>query len=117
MASARKPAGDLTGRTSEKLAAERTAAAKERAAHIATATLVAESEKANKIVDLVDRELPEVEEQPVVVEASDRVVRVNANLEDVVIGQGNYFTFEAGVQYRVPAHVAAHLEEKGLVWH
>jgi hypothetical protein len=84
---------------------------------MATATVVAESEKSNVVVDLVDGPKPEVEEQPLVVEESDRVIRANSDMTDVVIGQGNYFTFEAGVQYRVPAFVANHLEEKGLIWH
>jgi hypothetical protein len=117
MATARKPAGDLTGRTAEKLAAARDAEAKERAKTMATATIVAESEKATTVVDLVDRPKPEVEEKPVVVEEAPREIRVNTNLTDVVIGQGNYFTFEVGVPYRVPAFVANHLEEKGLIWH
>ncbi|MFK0015743.1 hypothetical protein [Streptomyces sp. NPDC091027] len=117
MAAPRKAAGDLTGRTAEKLAAARDTEAKERAKSMATATVVAESEKANTVVDLVDQPASTVEEQPVVVEESDRVIRVNADLNDVVIGQGNYFTFEVGVQYRVPAFVANHLEEKGLLWH
>lgn len=117
MATARKPAGDLTGRAAETLAAERDSEAKERAKSMATATIVAETEKANTVVDLVEPPRPAVEEQPVVVEESDRVIRVNAELNDIVIGQGNYFTFEVGVQYRVPATVAAHLEEKGLLWH
>jgi hypothetical protein len=118
MATARKPAGDLTGRQAEALAAARDAEAKERAKSMATATIVAESEKATTVVDLVDKPKPaEVEEQPVVVEEAAREIRVNANLTDVVIGQGNYYTFEVGVPYRVPAFVANHLEEKGLIWH
>ncbi|MFF1711241.1 hypothetical protein [Streptomyces sp. NPDC058268] len=117
MATARKPAGDLTGRTAEKLAAERDAEAKERAKSMATATIVAEAERTSQVVDLVDKPKPEVEEQPVVVEEAPREIRVNTNLNEVVIGQGNYFTFEIGVPYRVPAFVANHLEEKGLLWH
>ncbi|WP_063728988.1 hypothetical protein [Streptomyces sp. RTd22] len=117
MTTARKPAGDLTGRQAEKLAQARDAEAKERAKSMATATIVAESEKSDVVVDLVENPKPEVEEQPVVVEEAPREIRVNANLTDVVIGQGNYFTFEVGVPYRVPAFVANHLEEKGLVWH
>jgi hypothetical protein len=111
MATARKPAGDLTGRQAEALAAARDAEAKERAKTMATATIVAESEKSTTVVDLVDKP------KPAVVEEAAREIRVNANLTDVVIGQGNYYTFEVGVPYRVPAFVANHLEEKGLIWH
>ena len=117
MATARKPAGDLTGRQAEKLAAERDAEAKERAKTMATATIVAEAEKSNTVIDLTAKPAPVVEEQPVVVEEAPREIRVNTNLTDIVIGQGNYLTFEVGVPYRVPAFVANHLEEKGLIWH
>jgi hypothetical protein len=117
MPNPRKPAGDLTGRTAEKLAAARDAEAKERAKSMATATIVAEAERSNEVVDLVEKSAPEVEEQPVVVEEAPREIRVNTNLTDIVIGQGRYFTFETGVPYRVPSDVAAHLEEKGLIWH
>lgn len=46
-----------------------------------------------------------------------KVIRVNTTLEQVTIGVGTEYNFEEGKQYRVPAHVAAHLEEKGYVWH
>jgi hypothetical protein len=46
-----------------------------------------------------------------------KVIRVNTTLEEVTIGVGTSFNFEEGKQYRVPAHVAAHLEEKGYIWH
>lgn len=62
---------------------------------------------------------PVVEVQPemVTVGGGDKVIRVNTKLEDVTIGQGNHYTFEEGKRYKVPAHVAAHLEEKGYIWH
>lgn len=52
-----------------------------------------------------------------VAEAPTKVIRVNTTLEDVTIGQGNLYSFKEGEKYRVPSHVADHLEEKGLVWH
>lgn len=45
------------------------------------------------------------------------VIRINTNLDEVTIGAGNNYTFMEGGQYRVPIHVAEHLEEKGYVWH
>lgn len=50
-------------------------------------------------------------------EGARKVIRVNTTLENVTIGVGTSYNFEEGKQYRVPAHVAAHLEEKGYVWH
>lgn len=43
-------------------------------------------------------------------------MRVVEDLEDVTIGYGNTFTFEAGRTYKVPAFVYNHLAEKGYVW-
>lgn len=45
------------------------------------------------------------------------VIRVNETLSNVTIGAGNYFNFDEGKQYRVPRNVAAHLDEKGYLWH
>lgn len=45
-----------------------------------------------------------------------RVIRVAVDLEDVTIGAGNQYTFRRGKKYKVPKHVADHLEEKGLLW-
>lgn len=50
-------------------------------------------------------------------ERPDRVIIVNTDLEQITIGAGNHYSFNEGEKYRVPAHVADHLEEKGLVWH
>jgi hypothetical protein len=50
-------------------------------------------------------------------EAPYRTIRINSDLESVTIGAGNHYTFREGEKYKVPAHVADHLEEKGYVWH
>ena len=50
-------------------------------------------------------------------ERPDRVIIVNTDLEQITIGAGNHYSFNEGEKYRVPAHVADHLEEKGLIWH
>lgn len=46
-----------------------------------------------------------------------KVIRTNTTLEDVTIGVGTNYTFIEGQQYRVPQHVADHLEELGYIWH
>lgn len=86
----------------------------------------------NTVID-VTGESPMAEEHPVevdtvviddvqdhgvqVVDEDDTVViRVNATVNPT-IGYGNTYNFEEGQRYRVPKHVAQHLESKGLVWH
>lgn len=72
-------------------------------------------EQVKTAVSLLERpdEVEEVEHQ------SDRmvVVRVNSTLNDVTVGQGTNFNFIEGRRYKVPYHVAMHLEEKGYLWH
>lgn len=58
-----------------------------------------------------------VQEQGQLDEGKAVVIRVNTDLEDVTIGVGNNYSFYEGQRYRVPLHVAQHLEEKGYVWH
>lgn len=43
------------------------------------------------------------------------IIRAEYDLEDITIGYGNTHTFRAGMRYRVPRWVAAHLEEKNLI--
>jgi len=57
-------------------------------------------------------------EEPVIVDSDRGVeIRINTDLDEVTIGAGNNYSFKEGQRVRVPAHVAAHLEEKGYVWH
>ena len=60
---------------------------------------------------LLDPNSPALREQPY------RTIRVNADLENVTIGVGNNYNFVEGEKYRVPVHVADHLETLGYVWH
>lgn len=63
-------------------------------------------------------DLGPVESQPVTV-TDDRpqVIQVNTDLEGVTFGAGTSYDFRVGRRYRVPAALAAHLEEKGYLWH
>lgn len=56
------------------------------------------------------------EDEPDVVTGA-RIIRTNIDIDNTVIGQGNYYTFVAGKKYRVPQHVAEHLEGVGALWH
>lgn len=53
----------------------------------------------------------------IIADEATAIIRVNEDLDNVTIGAGNHYSFEMGVRYRVPLHVALHLEEKGYVWH
>ena len=83
--------------------------------------VVAEAELALRRSDDSTHFLDEVhvlgEEPGALREQPFRTIRINSTLEAVTIGAGNHYTFAEGEKYRVPAHVADHLEEKGYVWH
>lgn len=50
-------------------------------------------------------------------EGRNVTIRVNEDLENVTIGAGTLYNFEAGRRYSVPKNIADHLEEKGYIWH
>ncbi|MDJ0463131.1 hypothetical protein [Streptomyces sp. H27-C3] len=107
---------DTTGRVKQTLEKNRDLAEKEAAKAQLVEAQVADDVRA-EIVDLT--EPPEefaIEEAPVVVGESTRELRVVEDLENVTIGYGNTFSFEAGRTYKVPAFVYNHLAEKGYVW-
>ncbi len=106
---------DTTGRAKQVLEKNRDLAEKEAAKAQLVEAQVAE-EVLNEVVDLTQEPEPEIQEAPVVVGESTREMRVVEDLEDVTIGYGNTFTFEAGRTYKVPAFVYNHLAEKGYVW-
>lgn len=53
--------------------------------------------------------------QPTIVKRDSVLIRARYDLENVTIGQGNHYNFEAETRYRVPANVAEHLAERSLV--
>jgi hypothetical protein len=44
-------------------------------------------------------------------------IRVNTDLENMVYGRDNVFTFKRGSRYSVPVSLYNHLEEKGYIYH
>ena len=107
--SQRKPAGDFTGRQAEKLAEQKQAELAERAGSISTINPIPEA--------IVNSQGSDEVAAPVRVKSATVRFKVNTDLEDVTIGQGNIFTFKRGETYTASRHVYDHLEEKGLVWH
>jgi hypothetical protein len=61
-------------------------------------------------------DISEQDPAPVQVAPEFATIRVNCDLEKVTIGQGNHFDFVEGQVYRVPYHVALHLDALGYIW-
>jgi hypothetical protein len=122
MAGAAPKANDFTGRERARLQKEHSEQLALRAEEMSMATAAAASEAANSITDLTGRPdapviVDSVEEVEINVSEAVVVIRVNEDIEDMTLGVGNNYTFKAGQKYKVPKHVADHLEEKGYVWH
>ncbi|MGW1180153.1 hypothetical protein [Streptomyces drozdowiczii] len=56
------------------------------------------------------------DEGPVEIPPETVNIRIACDLEKVTIGQGTAFDFREGQVYRVPLHVAQHLDRLGYVW-
>ncbi len=120
MATARKGAGDFTGRQTEKLVKENQAELAKRAQEISIMAEV-EAEENAKPIDYTEgpspkKEVNELEVNEVELEEPTRTVTLNTTLESMTYGAGNHYTFEAGRKYVVPATLANHLKEKGYIW-
>lgn len=124
----RRSPADHTGAQRDKLEKEHAAEMEQRAQELGMATQAAQA-ASEEVVDYSGgvREIGASDgeavviggDEPEIVATGDGAVeiRVNMDLEDVTIGAGNNMSFKEGQRYKVTAHVAAHLEEKGYVWH
>jgi hypothetical protein len=63
-----------------------------------------------------EADVSESDPVPIQVAPEFATVRINCTLEKVTIGQDNHFDFVEGQVYRLPYHVAAHLDALGYVW-
>ena len=111
---------DVTGRQREeqlKTVAEQQAA---RAGEMSMATAIQEVKDATEIVDMTTPSAPtvidEVESVGVSLANDTVVVRVAENIDQMTLGAGNVYSFQAGKKYKVAKHVAAHLQEKGYLY-
>jgi hypothetical protein len=112
---------DVTGRQREALLAANAEALAERANEISLATQTKAHKDETEVVDLTSNPeaptvLDEVESVGVSLADDQVVIRVAENLDMVTIGSGNHYSFQAGKKYKVPKHVAAHLQEKGYLY-
>lgn len=115
---------DFTGNQKQILSEQ---AAKERAARQDEITMINAQERAAKETPIeldahgrevkrVDDDVTEADPAPVQVAPEFATVRINCDLEKVTIGQDNHFDFREGQVYRLPYHVALHLDRLGYVW-
>lgn len=115
MATPKSRASDFTGRQRDagiKAHAEDLAA---RATEMSMASAAAAQAEATEVVDLTVAQPITVEEVEVELTAQETLVRVNEDI-DMTFG-GESYDMKVGPKYKVPQHIAEHLEEKGLLWH
>lgn len=112
---------DFTGRQREKLMNEHAEELAKRANEISLQG-AAELERENtEVVDVTTPNQPTIidEVQSLGVSAADNtvVMRVNTDIEDMVFGKGNWYTFKVGTKYKVPKDLYDYLDDLGYVWH
>lgn len=121
MATARKSAGDFTGRTAVKQQSDNKEALAKRAQEISIMAEIEAEELATPIdysegPSTKQEKSDELEVHEVELEEPTRTIIPNTNLESVTFGAGNHYTFNEGRKYVVSADLARHLKEKGYLW-
>lgn len=111
---------DATGKAAEAAAKKNAAELRKRKDEISISAQI-EAESLEK--DIFDPKKPdaplvldEIENVGVSTAGDMVVIRTITDVEDMTYGVGNNYTFKAGVKYRVPAHLAAYLEQLGYIW-
>jgi hypothetical protein len=111
---------DVTGRQREAQVKAHAEELAQRANEMSMATATQNFKDQNEITDLTDLSKPtvidEVESVGVSLADDTTVIRVAEDINMMTIGVGNHYNFEAGKKYKVPKHVAAHLQEKGYLY-
>ena len=111
---------DATGKAAETAAKKNAAELKKRKDEISIAAQI-EAESLEK--DIFDPKHPdaplvldEIENVGVSTAGDMVVIRTITDIDEMTYGVGNSYTFKAGVKYRVPAALAAYLEQLGYIW-
>ena len=111
---------DATGRAKEQATKKNAAELKKRAEEISIATQLEAESLEKDVFDPKNPDAPlvldEIENVGVSTAGDLVVIRTITDIEDMTYGVGNTFTFKAGVKYRVPAGLAAYLEQLGYIW-
>lgn len=134
-------ASDMTGRQIAAANKKRDAEQAKRKEELSMASAAAKEEEVNGVVDLSDPQNPEViEEEPKdakveektatkrsakkdddveveEVEVNEKFVTVRVNENVDMSFAGVQYKMDVGPKYKIPAHIADWLEEKGIIWH
>jgi hypothetical protein len=118
---AKAKTGDVTGRQREELIKEQAAEQARRADEVTMATVDKAARLETEVLDLSAKPdqptlIDEVEDLGVDLADNTTIIRVAEDMDMVTIGSGNHYSFKAGQKYKVPANVAAHLQEKGYLY-
>ena len=112
---------DFTGRQREEQLKAHAEELAQRAGEISMATAAAAARLETEVVDVSKNPdtptvIDEIESVGVSMADDTQIVRLAEDLEHVTIGVGKHYSFKAGQKYKVPKHVAQHLQEKGYLY-
>lgn len=112
---------DVTGRQREEQLKAHAEELAQRAGEMSMATAAAAARLETEVVDVSKNPdtptvLDEIESVGVSMADDTQIVRLAEDLEHVTIGVGKHYSFKAGQKYKVPKHVAQHLQEKGYLY-
>jgi Icc-related predicted phosphoesterase len=112
---------DVTGRQREEQLKAHAEELAQRAGEISMATAAAAARLETEVVDVSKNPdtptvIDEIESVGVSMADDTQIVRLAEDLEHVTIGVGKHYSFKAGQKYKVPKHVAQHLQEKGYLY-
>lgn len=111
---------DATGRAAEAATRKNADELRKRKDELSTATQLEEESLSRDVFDPKKPDAPlvldEIEDVGVVTANNTVIIRTITDIDDMTYGVGNDYTFKAGVKYRVPVALAAHLEQLGYIW-
>jgi len=112
---------DVTGRQREEQLKAHAEELAQRANEMSMATATAAARLETEVVDVSKNPdtptvIDEIESVGVSMADDTQIVRLSEDLEHVTIGVGKHYSFKAGQKYKVPKHVAQHLQEKGYLY-
>lgn len=107
---------DLTGTQRQKALKEHEAEVLERQNEMTMVNRATAEREEHEVIDLANPFIPvAVAEEEVELNEEWVKIRVNEACKPTIAKKT--YEFEVGTKYRVPKHVADHLEERGIIWH
>ena len=111
---------DATGRAAEQAAKKNAAELNKRKEEISIAAQIEAEQLETQVFDPKKPDTPivldEIENVGVTTANDTVIIRTITDIDEMTYGVGNTYSFKAGVKYRVPAHLAAYLEQLGYIW-